>query len=135
MSKETVEALRQGYEAFDRGDIDAAFANFADDIVWRGTGESVPAGGTYHGVDEIRNKWLPEFAATYQDFRQSTEQTLDCGDYVVALGTSRATVGGQEIKASFCHVWKYSGDKIVEATFYGDSGQVLQALQKQEATA
>jgi uncharacterized protein len=130
MSQENVDALRQGYEAFERGDIDAAFENFADDIVWRGTGESVPGGGTYHGVDEIRNKWLPEFAANYQDFRQSAEETLDCGDYVVVLGTSRATVGGQEIKAPFCHVWKYSGDKVVEATFYGDSAEVLQALQQ-----
>ena len=135
MSKENVEALSQGYEAFARGDFDAAFANFADDILWRGTGESVPAGGTYHGVDEIRNKWLQEFAANYQDFSQSPAETLDCGDYVVVLGTSRATVGGQEIKAPFCHVWKYSGDKVVEAQFFGDSGQVLQALQKQEATA
>jgi uncharacterized protein len=135
MSKENVDALGQGYEAFDRGDFDAAFATFADDIVWRGAGESVPGGGTYHGVDEIRGKWLPEFAATYQGFRMSPAETLDCGDYVVVLGTSRATVGGQEIKAPFCHVWKYSGGKVVEATFFGDSAQVLQALQKQEATA
>jgi uncharacterized protein len=135
MSKENVKALSQGYDAFARGDIDAAFANFADDIVWRSTGESVPGGGTYHGVDEIRNKWLPEFGATYQNFRQSPAETLDCGDHVVVLGTSRATVGGQEIKADFCHVWKFSGDKVVEASFFGDSAQVLQALQKAEATA
>lgn len=38
MSQENVDALRQGYEAFARGDLDAAFQNFADDIVWRGTG-------------------------------------------------------------------------------------------------
>ena len=135
MSKENVEALRQGYEAFDRGDFDTAFATFADDVVWRSTGESVPGGGTYHGVDEIRNKWLPEFGATYQDFRQSATETLDCGDHVVVLGTSRATVGGQEIKAPFCHVWKYSGDKVVEATFFGDTAQAFQALQRQEANA
>lgn len=135
MSQENVEALREGYDAFGRGDLDAAFANFADDIVWRGTGESVPAGGTYHGIEEVRSKWLPEFAATYQDFSQSVDELLDCGDHVVALGTARSSVGGQQIDAPFCHVWKYSGDKVVEATFFGDSGQVLQALQKQEATA
>jgi ketosteroid isomerase-like protein len=135
MSQERVDALRNGYEAFGKGDLDAAFQNFADDIVWRGTGESVPAGGTYHGIDEIKNRWMPEFAANYQDFRQSIDELLDCGDCVIALGTSRATVAGQEIKAPFCHVWKYSGDKVVEARFFGDTAQVFQALQRQEAIA
>ena len=98
MSQENVDALREGYEAFSSGDIDAAFENFADDIVWRSIGELIPAGGTYNGIDEVRNKWLPEFAATFQDFNQSVDEILDCGDYVIGLGTSRATVAGQEIE-------------------------------------
>jgi ketosteroid isomerase-like protein len=129
MSQENVETLREGYDAFSRGDIEAAFANFADDIVWRGTGESVPAGGTYNGIGEVRDKWLPEFAATYQDFSQSVDELLDCGDHVVALGTSKSSVGGQEIEGPFCHVWKYSEGKVVEASFFGDTGRVVQALQ------
>ena len=128
MSQENVQALRDGYEAFSRGDIDAAFENFADDIVWRSIGDLIPAGGTYNGIDEVRNKWLPEFAATFQDFSQSVDEILDCGDYVIGLGTSRATVAGQEIEGSFCHVWKYSGDKVVEATFFGDTAPVYKAL-------
>lgn len=128
MSQENIDALRDGYEAFSRGDIDAAFENFAEDIVWRSIGDSVPGGGTYNGVGEVRNKWLPEFAASYGDFSQSVDEILDSGDYVIALGTSRATVGGQQIEDSFCHVWKYSGDKIVEATFWGDTAAVYKAL-------
>jgi uncharacterized protein len=135
MSQENVDALRNGYEAFSSGNIDAAFENFADNIVWKGTGELVPGGGTYNGIDEIKNKWLPEFAATFQDFSQSVDEILDCGDYVIGLGTSRATVAGQEIEAPFCHVWKYSGDKVVEATFFGDTAPVYKALESQEATA
>lgn len=135
MSQENVDALREGYEGFSRGDVDAAFENFADDIVWRSIGESVPAGGTYNGIEEVRDKWLPEFAANYQDFSQSVDELLDCGDTVVALGTSQANVGGQQIDEPFCHIWKYSGDKLVEATFFGDTAQTLQALEKQGASA
>ena len=131
MSQENVESLRNGYGAFSSGNIDAAFANFADDIVWKGTGELVPGGGTYNGIDELKNKWLPEFAATFQDFSQSVDEILDCGDYVIGLGTSRATVAGQEIESPFCHVWKYSGDKVVEATFFGDTAPVYKALESQ----
>ena len=135
MSQENVEALRNGYEAFSSGNIDAAFENFADDIVWNGTGELVPGGGTYNGIDEVKNKWLPEFTATFQDFSQSVDEILDCGDYVIGLGTSHATVAGQQIETSFCHVWKYSGDKIVEATFFGDTAPAYKALESQQATA
>jgi len=135
MSQQNVDALRGGYEAFGRGDLDAAFANFADDIVWRGTGELVPGGGSYHGVDEIRNKWLPEFGSTFQNFSQSVEELIDAGDHVVVLGTSSATVGGEQISAPFCHVWKFSGDKIVKASFYGDTAQAYRALEKQGAAA
>ena len=131
MSQENVEALRNGYEAFSSGNIDVAFENFADDIVWSGTSELVPSSGTYNGIDEVRSKWLPEFAATFQDFSQSVDELLDCGDYVIALGTSRATVAGEEIEGPFCHVWKYSGDKIVEATFFSDTAPAYKALQSQ----
>jgi ketosteroid isomerase-like protein len=136
MSQENVDALKQGYEAFASGDIDAAFATFADDIVWKGTGDSVPAGGTYNGIDEVKNRWLPEFAANYQDFRQNIEELIDAGDCVIGLGTSRSTVGGQEIKTDICHVWKYNAEgKVTEAQFFGDTGQVALALQAQEAKA
>ena len=133
MSQENVETLRKGYEAFGKGDIDAAFENFSDDIVWKGLGDSVPGGGTYNGKDEVKNQWLPEFAANYQDFRQDIEELIDAGDWVIVLGTSRATVGGQEIKSPFAHIWKYADGKAIEARFFGDTAQTLQALQKQEA--
>lgn len=135
MSQENVETLRKGYEAFGSGDIDGAFENFSNDIVWKGVGDSVPAGGTYHGIDEVRNKWLAEFAANYQDFRQSIDELIDAGDCVIALGTARSRIGDTEIKGDFCHVWKYEDGKVVEARFFADTAQTLQALQKQEATA
>jgi ketosteroid isomerase-like protein len=135
MSQENLDTLRGGYEAFGRGDLDAAFANFADDIVWRGPSELVPAGGTYHGRDEVRNQWLPEFTAHYQDFRQKPEQFIDAGEWIIVLGTGRFSIGGQEIKGSFAHIWKYAGGKVVEASFFADSARTLQAMQKQSATA
>jgi ketosteroid isomerase-like protein len=133
MSQENVDALHEGYEAFARGDLDGAFESFADDIVWRSIGDSIPGGGTFNGIDEIKTRWLPEFAANYQDFSQSVDQTLDCGDYVIALGTSSATVAGQKVDESFCHVWRYSGDKIVEAIFFGDTAATYKALEAAKA--
>jgi len=135
MAQENVDALREGYEAFARGDIDAAFSTFDENIVWRGNSDLTPAGRTYNGIDEVKNQWLPEFAANFQDFRQDVEEMIDAGDYVVVLGTARATVAGQQIKDRFCHVWKLSDGKVVEVDFFGDTAQTIKALEKQEATA
>ena len=130
-----VETLKQGYEAFGRGDIDAAFANFADDCVFRGTSDLIPAGGTYHGMDEIRGRWLQEFGATWEDFRMSTDEFLESGNTIVTLGTARGRLRGtdEEIKAPFAHVWRYNDEgKVVEASFFGDSARVFQAIQQRD---
>ena len=137
MSQENVQVLKQGYEAFQRGDFDAAFANFADDVVVRGGSDSIPAGGTYHGLDELRGRWLQEFGATYADFRMTIEETIDAGDWTVVLGTSRGQLQktSEELKSPFCHVWRWKGDKIVEARFFTDSARLLSAIQNLDRTA
>ena len=137
MSQENVQALKEGYEAFQRGDMDAAFRTFADDITVRGGSDLIPAGGTYHGIEEVRGRWLQEFGATFADFRMATEEFIDAGDTLVVLGTARARLQGsdEEIKNPFCHVWRYSGDKVTEARFYGDSARTLEAIQQLQKAA
>lgn len=40
--------IRESYESFAEGDIEAVVATFADDITWI-EAEGGPYGGTYHG--------------------------------------------------------------------------------------
>ena len=42
------QVLKDGYEAFARGEIEAATQNFADDIRWEGPNtDRIPGSGTY----------------------------------------------------------------------------------------
>ena len=50
MSEENVNLLRQGYEAFNRGDIDSVMGIMDPDIEWQEPDtEGWPQRGTHHG--------------------------------------------------------------------------------------
>jgi ketosteroid isomerase-like protein len=124
---------RAAYEAFIRGDIGAAFADLADDAVFRAGSEVLPAGGTFHGKDEITGRWLAEFGATFQDFRMTCDEVIEVGERVLVLGSSRATVAGTPLKAPYCHLWTYKDGKAIEAVFFTHEAETALALQKAHA--
>lgn len=130
MSQEHVDALKDGYEAFSAGDIDRAFENFDDGIVWEGPSDSVPTGGTYRGLDAVKAEWLREVGENFEEFTVTPEEFIDGGDVVVVLGKGHAKVkNGQTVDNDVAHVWRYEGDKIVAGKFFGDSAALLQALE------
>jgi ketosteroid isomerase-like protein len=130
MSQENLDALKAGYEAFSRGDIDAAFANFADDIVWEGTNDKVPAGGTYRGLDAVKGEWLKDVAESFEEFTVTPEEFVEGGDVIVMIGEGHAKLkNGATVDGDVCHVWRFSGDKVTAAKFFGDSAAVLEAMQ------
>jgi ketosteroid isomerase-like protein len=129
-----VESSRAAYEAFSRGDIEAAFADLRDDAVFHGNSQGLPAGGDYRGREEILGKWLPELAA-FEGMEVGPSRFLDAGDHVIVMGDQSATVAGQRLDGTFCHVWRYDGDKVAEAWFFEDSAQTLRAMESAKAGA
>ena len=50
------DTLKQGYEAFGRGDLDGVTQNFADDIRWENPeAQQVPNNGTTVGKDNVED--------------------------------------------------------------------------------
>lgn len=130
MSQENVDLAKQGYDAFGRGDIETAFANFDDGIEWRGVSEDVPAGGTYSGRDAVSGEWLKNVGENFDEFTVSPEEFLDAGDHVVVTGQAHAKLkNGATVDGEFCHVWEYRNGKAVKARFWGDSAALLKATQ------
>ena len=52
MAHPNEDLIRQGYEAFGKGDMDTIRKLFADDIVWHAPGRN-PMSGDYRGVDDV----------------------------------------------------------------------------------
>jgi uncharacterized protein len=83
MSQENVELVRNGYEAFARGDMDGLVNQFwAPEIEWR-TVRGVPFEGTYRGAGEVFDA-LRDWTGTFDEFTTVVEEMIDAGDRVIA---------------------------------------------------
>jgi ketosteroid isomerase-like protein len=121
--------VRKGWEAFGRGDLDAAVATTSDSAAIV-IPESLPWGGTYTGPDgfkEMINKFLSYFEEvnpTPQEFLEA-----DGGHVVVTVTGVGKTKSGNELSGDSIWLYAIDGDQIVRAQFYGDTATALNALQ------
>jgi hypothetical protein len=84
MSREDVIRLREGYAAFNRGDLDAILKTLDPEVVFI-QAEELPGAEIYHGHEGVR-KWLADLTAAFDDFRVEPEELIDAGDETRELG-------------------------------------------------
>jgi uncharacterized protein len=108
-----VETAKRAYEAYGRGDADAAMQNIADDVEWIVPGQSA-IGGTYHGKQEVVQFWgrLAE-----KNFTTTPEYWFSDGERVVVL--THVTMEGGEADAA--DVLTYRDGKLVKFQTAGDT--------------
>ncbi len=129
MSTQNVETVRNSYDAFGRGDLQAVGATFGDDVEWL-TSDSLPLGGLVRGRDAVLGNFaqIPQY---WNHFEVRPEEYIDGGEeWVVVRGTQRATAkSGRSIEAPFVHLVKFSGGKVLRGEFYADTAKAAEALQ------
>ena len=127
------DTLKEGYQAFASGDVEAATQNFADDIRWEGPNtDRIPGSGTHTGKDAIvQNVWavIPQ---TFDDFKVTPDEFIEQGETVVVLGhnEAKAKATGKEIKVPFVHVWRFDGDKLKRVQTLSDTAVIAEALER-----
>jgi hypothetical protein len=87
MSPENVELLRRGFEAFNRGDIDAMVADMAPDCEYIAIGV-VGATGVYRGPEGLK-RLLSQLWDEFDDPRYEVHELIETGDRVLASVTLR----------------------------------------------
>jgi uncharacterized protein len=131
-----IEAVRRGYDAFQRGDVDGVLAELDPNIEWvTPNGDELPTGGTRRGHAAIA-----EFFQTLNSFvdikRFTIRELLANGDTVVALGDStevlRAT--GKTIDTTFAHVFTMKNGKTIKFEERADFGAFAAELRSARAT-
>jgi ketosteroid isomerase-like protein len=90
MSEENVEALREAFERFGRGDF-SGNAELPDEVEVV-TGRDMPDAGTYRG--EAAQKWLEAWVDSFDSLTLELIETLDAGDKVIAEFVQRGTPRG-----------------------------------------
>jgi ketosteroid isomerase-like protein len=133
MSQENVERIRQGYEAFNRGDLVGAAKDFDPGIEWRIPFQlpDSPADETYRGPEAVIDFWKA-WRAAFDDFRLEIEEIIDAGDRVVVFASVRgrgAGSGADVSTPSFPQVWTLGDDgRPVRADMYPTREEALEAV-------
>jgi ketosteroid isomerase-like protein len=126
-----VDTLKQGYEAFGRGDLDGASENFSDDIRWENPEASqVPNSGATTGKEDVKALFA-SLGDYWSSFALTPDEFIDGGDTVVVLSHVEATAKetGNSVKLPFVHIWRFGGDgKATEVQALTDTAMAAEAL-------
>jgi len=125
---ENVGILREGYAAFNRGDVDAAFEVFAPEFecdMSRAVGFNVDR--DIYDLAQFR-RLLDEYVGNWEAFQLGPDEFLDAGDHVVVPFTNRAQGrDGIELQGRGTFVWTLHDGAIVRACLYQERDEALKA--------
>lgn len=121
-NRRVVEAF---YDASNRGDLDACFALFADDIVWTNIGTTALS-GRFEGKRELQENLLgPLFGQLQAGIGMRVQRLVAEGDYVVAQTSGTAeTLDGRPYNNTYCWVIRLRDGQFAEVTEFLDTDLV-----------
>jgi uncharacterized protein len=108
------EVVRKAYAAINRRDMDAFVAEFAEDAVWHGGGQSIEG---REAIGALVGQLIDAANGTLQI---SLHDVLANDQHVVALQTTRAERQGRRLEDRVVYVFHVAGGRIAEAWFNGD---------------
>jgi len=126
------DTLKQGYEAFGRGDLDGATANFAEGIRWENPeAPMLPNNGVTEGKDNVKQLFA-SLGEYWESFNIIPDEFHESGDTVIVLSHSEAKAKetGNEVKLPWVHIWRFSGDEVTEVQALTDTALAADALGK-----
>ena len=137
MSEDNVEIVRRAWDAFFRGDVEAAFAAFADDVEWdvsRDIWAGVVGGGYYRGREGIAN-WLRDLYAAWETFEMAVDELIDGGDdqvITVLAAKGRGRASGIEVEHHPGGVGTVREGRITRVDWFPNRDEALESLGARE---
>ncbi|HEX2233337.1 MAG TPA: nuclear transport factor 2 family protein [Thermoleophilaceae bacterium] len=128
MSGTNVEAVRQIYEGWARGDFRAGVSLYDPDVVLVLRPE-FPEAGTYRGPEEIRRYMREDFLRDLDEASIAGNEFLDAGDCVVVHVTQRGTGPGSRLPVamSYYQVWTLRDGLVVRIESIRTRREALEA--------
>jgi len=130
-SEENIATIRQTYEAFGRGDVDAILAIVADDVDWaaEAAGNDAPWYGVCRGPAEVA-AFFNEFGSTMEveDFTPISfaANETDVLTVVRFAGKSRST--GRRVAMHLHHFFRFKDGKVAYYRGTEDTAQTAATL-------
>ena len=124
----SVDSVRGLYEAFAQGDVAAVVAGMDANIEWRQAESNPyqPSGDAWIGPDAIVSNLFMRLASEWDGFAVHPQQYHDAGDAVVVEGrySGMYKTTGADLDAQFCHVFKFSNDRVTSFQQFTDTAQL-----------
>jgi len=128
--QENINLVRQSYEAFKRGDLEALLNLYAEDIVWEIPGpSSVPTSGTRRGRDQVK-QFFAQLGELLEAQSFEPQEYIAQGNQVVVLGeyTWRVKSTGRTFSSRWAHVSTLGNGKITRLREYTDTAAAAEAF-------
>lgn len=125
MESENIRIMRKGYEAFNRGDFDAAVELMHPDIEMQRS-DLAPETGSIRGSEAIRAWMQPDI---FEEQSVELTETIENGEklFVEGLFRIKARGSGIVIEDRAFHVWTIRDGKAVRMEFYADRAEAREA--------
>jgi ketosteroid isomerase-like protein len=121
--QENLQLVRQGYAAFQRGDIEGVLQTFADDIEWTIPGPAdIPLNGRRQGRGEVAEFF--KLLAETEEAQVFEPQRFVAGEeLVIVLGHYRWLIkaNGRIAEADWVHVFTCRDGKVAKFQEYSDT--------------
>jgi ketosteroid isomerase-like protein len=107
--------MKQGYQDFAEGNIEAVLAVFDPKIVWDNCQgfPFISGHGVFTGHQEIVQNVFAKIPEYYDNFQIEVDEFIESGDRVVMVGhyTGVWKPTGKKFRANAVHVWTVKGGK------------------------
>jgi ketosteroid isomerase-like protein len=126
MSRENVEIVRRGYDAYARGDVAAMLDDLEPGIT---TYREEPDGATFTGRDGLL-KAIAEWVEDFDEFEMTAEEFVDANDRQVVVHVHQRATGSQSgapIEGDFWFVHTFGDAKVTRLDMFASKAKALQA--------
>ena len=105
-----VDALKERYQRFSRGDIDGALDLWTDDFVWEGSNSPDLPGSGRHEGKQAAIEVLQRAVGAWDKFELTPDEFLEQGDTIVVLGHTDVAKGDRSARLPVVHIWRLRGE-------------------------
>lgn len=129
MSAENVETVRRLFEAFERGDFDAALALVDAKVEWDEPPDMPDTGGTYHGHTGMVAGFR-RFLGAWEELRVEPEEVIDAPPDRVVVTThwvGRSRRAGIEVDQRVAQVYELRDGKVLRLRQFREREDALRA--------
>jgi uncharacterized protein len=108
-----VALVREGFEAFNRGDMEWIDRHLADDVVWHVGGNSKWA-GAYEGKANVLDLFGRQTAAMSEPPSADIHDVVGGEDHVVVIGTASARAPNDSAEWKYAQIFHVRDGKVTE---------------------